>query len=226
MKSFIIIFSIFLIFACESEAPKKNRAGKTDGVESLVATPGKKIDLWNGKDFTNWKMFIEDSSVPVEDIWSVKDGAIHCTGAVNGYLRTNTSYRDYKLIVEWRWPEEPGNSGVLLHINGTDMVWPVCIEAQLKTENAGDFYLMGGTSINEQTDKTKRLVQKIAASSENPAGEWNKYEILCSGDTVSLTVNGVLQNKGTGATVQQGTIGFQSEGKPIEFKTITLEPLQ
>jgi hypothetical protein len=61
--------------------------------------------------------------------------------------------------------------------------------------------------------------------SENPPGEWNRYEILCKADSISLEVNGVLQNTAGQATVTSGHIALQSEGKPIEFKTVKLQPL-
>jgi len=38
-------------------------------------------------------------------------------------------------------------------------------------------------------------------------------------------VNGVLQNEGTDASVTSGWICLQSEGSPIEFRNIYLQPL-
>ena len=108
----------------------------------------KKIALWNGKDFAGWKLFVADENVDVKDVWSVRNGVIHCKGRPNGYMRTETDYSDYKLHVEWRWVERPTNSGVLLHASGPDKVWPRCIESQLKSGDAGDFVLIGGTGIN------------------------------------------------------------------------------
>ena len=62
-------------------------------------------------------------------------------------------------------------------------------------------------------------------SSENTPGEWNTYDILCSGSDIELTINGVLQNKGTNATLTSGSIGIRSEGGPMEFRNIWIEPL-
>ena len=42
---------------------------------------------------------------------------------------------------------------------------------------------------------------------------------------LKLTVNGVLQNEGTDATPSSGPICLQSEGSPIEFRNIYLEPV-
>ena len=203
---------------------------------SAVLTAGgcasqKRVALWNGKDFTGWKLFVPDRSVDVRSVWSVKDGVIHCKGQPNGYMRTQADYSDYKLHLEWRWVEQPANSGVLLHASGPDKVWPRCIESQLKSGNAGDLVLIGGTGISvggrfiQDVSEQYVIVPKKQESSEKAPGQWNTYEIICRGDTILNYVNGVLQNKGTNATETSGRICLQSEGSPIEFRNIYIELL-
>jgi hypothetical protein len=46
-------------------------------------------------------------------------------------MRTEKSYSDYKLHVEWRWPGEATNSGVFVHGQEPDAIWLKCIECQL-----------------------------------------------------------------------------------------------
>jgi hypothetical protein len=229
MKSKIInifIVAVFLVAVLSACGNQKNTESMNQTTSSkTVIVPDKKIELWNGKDFNGWVRYIPDTSVDVDKVWFVKDGNLHCSGVPNGYIKTTNSYANYKLTVEWRWPAEPGNSGVLLHMSEPDTVWPKCIEAQLQSTNAGDFYVIGGTTLKEQVDKSNRRVEKKEESSENPPGEWNTYKIICKDDQIRLTVNGVLQNVGSEASVQSGKICFQSEGKPIEFKAIYLEPL-
>lgn len=192
---------------------------------------GKKTVLWNGKDFTGWTRVVADPAVDVNDVWRVRDGNLYCTGTANGYIRTETSYSDYHLHVEWRWPGTPTNSGVLLHVNGVDKVWPVCIEFQLKAGNAGDLVLMNGAGLTvDGTDRTNAakqfvVIEKKLPTSEVPAGQWNSYDIYCQGDTVRCLVNGIAQNAGTGASVTSGWIGLQSEGGPIEFRNVYVESL-
>ena len=189
----------------------------------------KKTALWNGKDFSGWKLFLEDPEVDVKTVWSVKDGVIHCTGVPNGYMRTEKDYADYKLHVEWRWAGEPSNSGVLLHTTGPDKIWPRCIEAQLQAGNAGDLILIDWTDAKERPGRRRGFFGRIPKredSSEKAPGEWNEYDIICKGDTVRVFVNGVLQNEGTEATETAGKICLQSEGKPIEFRNVYIEPLE
>jgi hypothetical protein len=193
--------------------------------------PGKKTMLFNGKDMSGWKLFIPDKNADVNKIWSVRDGVIHCEGKPNGYIRTQAEYKNYKLHMEWRWPDEPSNSGVLLHSSGRDKVWPRCIECQLKAVSAGDFVLMNGTGITvggrdmQDVNKQFVVIKKREPSSERPAGQWNSYDIYCDEDIIRCYVNDVFQNVGTEATDTSGWICLQSEGGPIEFRNIYIEPL-
>lgn len=196
----------------------QEREGRT-GPDASVAR------LFNGNDFTGWKLFIPDANVDPATVWQVRDGVIHCTGNPAGYIRTNEEHENYMLRFEWRWPEGAGNSGLLIHIAGEDMVWPKSIEAQLMSDNAGDFYSIEGTDFKERVNKDDRRVAKAAASSEKPLGEWNSMRVRVLGGSITVWVNGVLQNTATETTVTKGYIGLQSEGTPIEFRGITLRKI-
>jgi hypothetical protein len=186
--------------------------------------PKEKIVLWNGKDFTGWKLYLCDPKADVNAVWSVIDGVILCKGKPNGYMRTVKDYANYTFHVEWRWVAGKGNSGVLLHMREPDKVWPKSIECQLMSGNAGDFWLIGGTEIKEHIDKKKRRVPKKCVGAEKPLGEWNRYDIVCKGNKILPYVNGVLVNEATEATVCSGKICLQSEGKPIMFRNIYIAP--
>ena len=188
------------------------------------------VTLFNGTDLSGWEIVLQDSTVSEADVWLDRDGVIHCTGVPNGYMRTSSDYENYTLNVEWRWVENAGNSGVFVHVQRPNQVWPRCIENQLMAGNAGDFVLIGSASItvdDQQYDNTRMFlgISKQNESSENPVGEWNTYRIVCEGDQLTNYVNGVLQNEGTQASFTSGGIALQSEGAPIEFRNITLERL-
>jgi hypothetical protein len=198
----------------------------TASSESMLSK--KPIELFNGRDFEGWYMYLKDSDAEPEDVWKVRDGAIYCTGNPTGFLRTKKEYSDYKLVFEWRWVEKPGNSGVLLHMNSQEKIWPLCVEARLMHKRAGDLIGMG-CNFNENKAKKGGPISyspRMNDSSEKTPGGWNKYEIVCDGDTIELTVNGQFQNKATGVTIRKGFIGFQSEGVPIMFRNFKLTPLK
>jgi hypothetical protein len=96
-------------------------------------------------------------------------------------------------------------------------------------ENAGDFWLLSHSTIvvdGKQVGPGQYVnAKKKHPSNEKPAGQWNTYDIVCDGGAVKLTVNGPLQNEGTDANPSGGPICLQSEGSPIEFRNIYLEPL-
>ena len=186
-------------------------------------TPPEQTPLFNGQDLSGWAFVLRDKGVDPMTVWSVSEGVIHCTGEPYGYMRTEADYADYQLHVEWRWPGEASNSGVLLHMSEPDKVWPRSIECQLMSGNAGDFVAFEGTGFKELVEG--RVLKKQAESSEKPPGQWNTYEIVCRGNTIRVFVNGVLQNEATETTVSSGKICLQSEGRPIEFRNIYVEPL-
>ncbi len=189
---------------------------------------GEEIALFNGKDLSGWTAYLRGEGAKAEDVWSVQDGVLHCKGKPVGYLRTREKYTNFILKLEWRWPNDskPGNSGVLLRIVGEDKVWPKSIEAQLMNHNAGDFFTIGGFQFKTDPERFKgRRTAKMHPTNEKEQGEWNEYVIEVDGGDVTLTVNGLVQNKATDAEVVPGYIGLQSEGAPIEFRNVRLVPL-
>jgi 3-keto-disaccharide hydrolase len=192
--------------------------------------PKEKVMLWNGADFAGWKLFLSDSAADVAKTWSIAQGVLRCEGRPRGYMRTETSYADYHLHVEWRWPGKPGNNGVLAHMTGADEVWPKSLECQLHSGNAGDFWVIGGVETAEHAKggsrvKGRRTI-KLKASSEKPLGQWNDYDIVCKDDWLVVMVNGVLQNVATKCSEKAGKICLQSEGALIEYRNIYVEPLE
>lgn len=215
-----LVFTVILLtvsFSVSAQNTKGNPSGKNKG-------DGKVISLI-GRDLGNWTFFLKDKSLDPSKIFTLKDGVIHITGPF-GYMRTKAVYSDFRLHAEWRWPLEATNSGIFLFAQKTDTIWPRCVECQLSAGNAGDFVCSNGSDMNERTDKTKKVVKKMAASNEKPVGEWNTMEITCKANTIEVVVNGILQNKATGVTPSSGSICLQSEGKDIEFRNVSLTRLK
>jgi hypothetical protein len=192
------------------------------------------VELFNGRDLSGWTFFLDRSgpnaegAMKMEDVWSVKDGVLHCKGVPNGYIKTTASYTNYRLKLQWRWPEKPTNSGVLLRLNGPDRIWPRNVEAQLMNGNAGDVWAFGDAPVTcapARVDAARKNHCIKAQAAEKPAGEWNEYDITVNGDAIQVKVNGQLQNEASGLEVVPGAIALQSEGSPIEFRRIVLTPL-
>ncbi len=190
------------------------------GAEEQPVTPQAKTELFNGKDLSGWVTHSK-SNVPAA-VWSVQDGLLKCVGKPSGYLRTEKAYANYKVTVEWRFAKA-GNTGVLVHMNGPEKIWPLCVECQGMHKAQGDMYFWSGAKAQELTKGVK--VPRKGADAEKPVGEWNLYQVVCAQDTVTILVNGQEMNRATGCHPAAGKIGLQSEGAQLEVRRVTLEPL-
>ncbi len=196
--------------------------GRSEAAESMP--------LFNGRDLGGWTYHLDDPQVKMDEVWSVKDGVLHCTGKPVGYLITKKSdFENYVLSLEWRWPKEGGNNGVLVHVTkpGALGVWPKCFEVQLQNGEAGDFWVIGTTLEIEHPEGRieDRRHKNLTDGSEKPLGEWNTMEITCRGDEITVKVNGELVNHATKLSQAKGAIALQSEGTPIEYRNIKLQKL-
>jgi len=60
---------------------------------------------------------------------------------------------------------------------------------------------------------------------ENPVGEWNRMEVICDGDRITIFLNGVKVNEVTGCHPSEGFIGLQSEYAECRIRRLELHPL-
>jgi hypothetical protein len=210
----IFSLTLFAIAGCKTASPQKS-AG---------------IELFNGKNFDGWTFCMRSNSPP-EKTWSVSDGVIHCTGQPYGYARTLQSYHDYKLTCTWRFlrvAPHADNSGIFIHDQLPDVVWPECIECQGWYWHQGDIMLHAGVGADGYPIAAKKAtnVPQIGPPNENPVGEWNTNLVVCRGASLELYVNGKEMNHITGCNLTSGYIGIQSEGGDIEVRKLALEPLE
>jgi len=211
--------------------------------------PTERIELFNGKDLSGWTKVIKaeteaagekkvglsivrwNTEASPDKTWRVEDGIIKCTGKPFGYLRTQQSYADFKLKVEYRWADTntvTPNSGIFVFTTGPDNHFlPKAIESQLKLGRAGDWVLLSTATMNGLENKANKSVKRQnEESSEKPRGEWNQVEIVTKGNTIQVSINGVLQNTGKDVYTDAGQICLQSEGGAIDFRNVTLEPVE
>ena len=216
MKSAVILFCLALTLA-----------GIATAQEAI--TPTNHLELFNGRDLAGWTFCMKSNADPAL-AWTVTNGVIHCTGKPSGYLRTTSGYRDYQLTVVWRFVKvapKADNTGILVHMQLPDVVWPPCIQNQGKNNNQGDLiYMAGAESKEHRGTDANTPVSKQGPANEKPVGEWNTILTVCSGDDVKAYVNGKLMNEGTGCTLSSGFIGFQSEGGEFEIRKVALDPLK
>jgi len=205
----------------------------------VAATTFSQTDLFEKKNLAEWDFYVDKDNVKVEDVFSfADDGRLVCTGQPFGYLATKESYKNFKLALEWIWPEgaKPTNSGIFLQITDQPKgaFLPKSVEVQLQNENAGDTWAFHGRKLTGPADRYVAAenpeigkfqgVKKILKAEKAP-GQWNSMEILCVDGLLVVVVNGKIVNWTTGAEQIEGQVGFQSEGGPIEFRNAILTKL-
>ena len=195
--------------------------------------PGR-VRLWNGVDLAGWKLVLSDPAADDASAWSAtppQENAgevLRLHSAASGYLRTEASFSNYHLHAEWRWragANPKSNSGLLVHVQGDDKVWPACIQVQLKARQAGQLIGMATPLANTSEVNGRWRVAKLGDVSERPFGEWNRVDVYASKDVLEVYVNGVLQNRTEGLPIRSGPVALQLEGEPVEFRALWLRPL-
>ena len=195
------------------------------GIFCFLSCGERETKLFNGKNLDGWTIHLAPDSGDVLEslVFCAKEGLINISGQPFGYMITDQSYKDYKLHLEWRWYGEPSNSGIFLHAEPIDGVWPRCAEVNLMAGRAGDMIASGGSSFEELTEG--RFLRSTKESAEHPAGEWNTAEIVCKGNFIQAYINGVLMNEAH-FDRSEGPIALQSEGGPLEIRNVYLTPLK
>lgn len=200
-------------------------------------------DLFNGEDLSGWHMDVPamDDKPDLEPPFIVREGMLVSLGEPRGHLITDEEFEDYRLEVEYRFPGEPGNCGVLVHASTPRALYdmfPQSIEVQMMHEQAGDFWCIVEDATVPNMEERRgpreewgiregenRRIRNLTDGSENPPGEWNTMIIECLDDAVKVWVNGDLVNHGHNLTASAGQIAVQAEGSEVEFRKMQLTPI-
>lgn len=184
-----------------------------------------------------------DNNPDISPSFTIGNGVLTSMGRPLGHLITNDEYSNYRLEAEYRFPEKPGNCGILVHASTPRALYdmfPKSIEVQMEHKNAGDFWCIREDIKVEDMEKRRkgskenwggnegqeRRIRKLTDNSEKPLGEWNHMVIECLGNEIKVWVNGDLVNHGYEATTSKGQIAVQAEGAKVEFKKLTVEPIK
>lgn len=124
--------------------------------DAITPTDGV-IKLFDGKTLGDTYTWLKDTKrEDPRKVFTVADGMIHVSGDGYGCITTNKRYRDYHMVVEFKFGErtwheredKARDSGVLVHSNGKDGAyggnWMPSIEVQVIEGGVGDFLMVGG----------------------------------------------------------------------------------
>lgn len=125
--------------------------------EPTPVRPTRHISLFNHRNLDGWAIWLHDHHR--EDpsrVFTVVDGMIRISGEEWGGIATVGAYRDYRLVVDWKWgsatwgerKDRARDSGILVHGVGADGAasgnWLESVESQVIEGGAGDYIMVGG----------------------------------------------------------------------------------
>lgn len=200
--------------------------------------------LFDGKTLAGWHADVpaKDKDLKTPDAFIVREGMLVSLGDPRGHLITDAVYQNYRLEVEYRFANKPGNCGVLVHSSTPRALYgmfPKSLEVQMQHKDAGDFWCIEeditvpdmevrrGPKENWGVNGNKaRRIKNLTDDSEKPLGEWNTMVIECYKNAVKVWVNGVLVNEGTNCTADKGQIAIQAEGAEVQFKKLAIKSIK
>ena len=119
--------------------------------------------------FVNQAMEIHDDP---KDIWKFEGNLLHISGRGYGYVATKQNFRDYHLVVEFKWGSQTWgarekaarDNGILLHAYGPHGAfggtWMTGIEAQIIEGGVGDILVLS-SKLPDGTDLTTSLMSEF-----------------------------------------------------------------
>jgi len=195
---------------------------------TTTADAGEWTALFDGKTLNGWTNPYKWGKA------SVVDGEIHLiTTKSKFFLTTAKQYADFIFEVEVKMPEGKSNSGFMFRCHRKpNKVFGYQAEVDPSARKwSGGLYDEGRRGWLYPNKKKK---ETIAAFRKN-AGEtfkrddWNKYRIECVGDSLKISVNGVMTTDFKDATDTQGFLALQhhgEKGKIYRFRNIRIKILK
>lgn len=192
------------------------------------------VSLFNGKDFTSWKVPEGDNGH-----WKVVDGVIDYDAASEAAgdknLWTEQEYGDFILKLDWRIKETSGlyNVPIVLQ-DGSYLLDPQGKQLTIKMLNADSgVYLRGSSKAqlniwcwpigsgevygyrnNPETPPEIRRGVTPRINADRPVGEWNEFVIIMVGNRLTVLLNNqaVLENAELPDVPERGAIALQHHG--------------
>ncbi len=224
----LLRYGLLALLVIAAAAPAAGWAADNEAPPGFTA-------LFNGRDFTGWKVPEGDGGH-----WKVVDGVIdydaqsEAKGDKN--LWSEAEFGDFVLQVDWRIKEVPfvnpnvayilpdgthardvngkelklslpdSDSGVFLRGAGKNQVNIWCWPI-----GSGEFY---GYRMDAKQPPEVRAGVTPRTQADNPVGQWNHFEITVRGDRVSVSLNGklVIDQAQLPGMAPKGAIALQHHG--------------
>lgn len=174
--------------------------------------------------------------------WRMEGDELVTTGVPNGMLRSQRSYENFIVELEWKHMSDSGNAGIFVWsdpIPAKGAPFPRSIEVQVmltddvKDEQGrllytgqGDIFSIHGarcTPVNPHPAGWQRALP--TARLTKGAGEWNHYRIEARDGTITLAVNGEVVSEVRDCNPRAGFLCLEPEGSEVRFRNIRITEL-
>lgn len=171
----------------------------------LLSAANPWVPLFDGSSLRGWALEGDAN-------FRVEKGAITVDRGSYSWLRSNDSYGDYELKVEFKTAAD-GNSGIFVRSAATGKPHETGYEVQIFD-----------THPQFPTGSIVGLIRRQPAKLKPDV--WNKYRILHQGQHLQIRLNGKIVLDTNDARSARGHIGLQfNPNKPISFRNIQLRKL-
>lgn len=199
------------------------------------------VALFNGKDFTDWRVPEGDNGH-----WKVVDGVIDYDAESDApgdkNLWSEREFGDFVLHVDWRIKETPFVNPNVPYIlpDGTHArdIYGKELRLSLPDSDSGIFLrgdgknqvniwnwpIGSGEFYGYRTDRRQppEIIAGVTprTQADKPVGQWNRFEITVRGDRVSVVLNGiqVIENAQLPGMASRGRIALQHHGHKVNGK--------
>jgi len=211
----LLIAVAFLFIASSSWSQKKAPDGFTT--------------LFNGKDFTNWKVPVGDNGH-----WKILDGVIdydaESEAEKDKNLWSDKEYEDFILFVDWRIKETPWNNPRVPIIlpSGLHKLNEKGEEITITVPDSDSGILLRGQGKSQvniwcwPTGSGEVYGYRKVLADHN-IGEWNTFKITLQDDFLTVVLNGitVIENAYLPDLPEKGPIGLQHHGNKMNGEWVS-----
>lgn len=166
--------------------------------------------------------------------WKLKDGVVSLTprpgekgwARFDAYLWGKEEYKDFEIVFDYK-VNKHGNSGFYFHVG--DKKNPVKKGIEVQIYDSASKSPKARLTDHDSGGVIPGIPPK--KNTAKPAGEWNKFHIICKGQTVTIALNGQIVNKISlnnpriKGRPSSGAIGFQDHAMPLWFRNIKIRKL-
>ncbi len=184
----------------------------------LTAAEPESTSLYNGKDLTGWVM--KDGSPANATFWKSVDGVLtgeNDPAKKGSMLYTKDNYLNFECEAEARWQGEL-DSGFM--VRKPELQMQIGVSRGLKKDMTKSFYTGSYPEAGQVKEAAKLL----------KAGDWNQFQLVAQGDTVTVWINGTEASKFNDAKYAgAGPIGLQIHGglaMKIGFRNLKIKALK